>query len=245
MSLVLFSLGVLTCGLAPSMEVFVAGRVVQGLGTGALIVSLYVVVGVVYPARLQPSIFASFAAAWVLPRCSGRRLAALVADVFGWRWVFLGVVALVVLAAALIAPVVPGAAPADAADGDPRPRSRLAWAVARRGGRARRWSCSALRRPRVAAVAAVASVLVALRPLTPRGTLRAGRGLPSVIGTRGLMSARVLLRPGLHRAGAAAALGPHGRPGRDRPDGGRRGVGLDQPAAGAAAASGSPASGRC
>ena len=32
-------------------------------------------------------------------------------------------------------------------------------------------------------------VVVALRPLTPRGTLRAGRGLPSVIGTRGMMSA--------------------------------------------------------
>ena len=57
--------------LAPSMEVLTAGRVVQGLGTGALIVSLYVVVGVVYPAVLQPAVFASFAAAWVLPSLFG------------------------------------------------------------------------------------------------------------------------------------------------------------------------------
>ena len=41
----------------------------------------------------------------------------------------------------------------------------------------------------MAAVPAIVLVLVAVRPLTPRGTLRAGRGLPSVIGTRGLMSA--------------------------------------------------------
>ena len=38
------------------------------------------------------------------------------------------------------------------------------------------------------AVLAMATVVVALRPLTPRGTLLARRGLPSVIGTRGMMS---------------------------------------------------------
>jgi predicted MFS family arabinose efflux permease len=41
----------------------------------------------------------------------------------------------------------------------------------------------------LAAIPAIVLVLVAVRPLTPRGTLVAGRGLPSVIGTRGLMSA--------------------------------------------------------
>ena len=78
-SLVLFSAGVLVCGVAPSMEVLTAGRVVQGMGTGALIVSLYVVVGVVYPTVLQPAVFASFAAAWVLPSLFGPAIAAFVA----------------------------------------------------------------------------------------------------------------------------------------------------------------------
>jgi MFS family permease len=63
-SMALFSLGLLVCGFAPGMEVFVAGRVLQGLGAGAMIVSLYVMVGLIYPARLQPAVFASFAAAW-------------------------------------------------------------------------------------------------------------------------------------------------------------------------------------
>ncbi len=189
-SLALFSLGVLTCGTAPTMEVFVGGRVVQGLGTGALIVSLYVVVGLVYPPDLRPSIFASFAAAWVLPSLFGPGLAVLVSDAFGWRWVFLGVVALVLLAAALLLPVAPALrqAPAEQLDAGSRSASRLGWALVAAvsvlavellgsGGR------------EVLALPAAALVLVALRPLTPARTLLAGRGLPSVIGTRGLMSA--------------------------------------------------------
>ncbi|MGZ5405249.1 MAG: MFS transporter [Nocardioides sp.] len=188
-SLVLFSLGVLACGLAPSMEVFVAGRVVQGLGTGALIVSLYVVVGVVYPVHLRASIFASFALAWVLPSLFGPGIAALVAATVGWRWVFLGVVALVVLAAFLVAPVIPGLH--TDIEGEPAPRSRMVWAgvaavavlgVELLGSQATLLAMGA------AAVALVVA-LVAVRPLTPTGTLRAGRGLPSVIGTRGMMSA--------------------------------------------------------
>ena len=62
------------------MEVLVAGRVLQGLGGGALTVGLYVVVGLVFPAVLQPAVFASFAAAWVLPALFGPALAAFVAD---------------------------------------------------------------------------------------------------------------------------------------------------------------------
>ena len=74
------------------MEVLVAGRVLQGLGGGALTVGLYVVVGLVYAEDQQPAVFASFAAAWVLPSLFGPGLAAAVAHAWGWRWVFLSVV---------------------------------------------------------------------------------------------------------------------------------------------------------
>lgn len=186
-SLFSFTAGVLVCGLAPSMEVLVAGRVVQGLGTGALIVSLYVVVGVVYPAALQPAVFASFAAAWVLPSLFGPGVAALVADVFGWRWVFLGIVALVALAAVLITPVVPTLRRA-ATGTDPVPRSRLLWAAVVAGAVLAVELLGSGATPLLAVVAAVAAV-TALTRLVPRGTLLAARGLPAVIGTRGLMSA--------------------------------------------------------
>ncbi len=188
-SLVLFTLGVLAAGLAPSMEVFVAGRVVQGLGTGALTVSLYVLVGLVYPARLRPAVFASFAAAWVLPSLFGPAIAAVVADAVGWRWVFLGIIGLVVVAAVLVAPVVPGLRATS--ENEPAPRSRMVWAVVASLGVLAvelLGSYAALLGPVLALVALVV-VLAAVRSLTPPGTLRAGRGLPSVIGTRGLMSA--------------------------------------------------------
>jgi MFS family permease len=187
-ALVLFTAGVLVCGLSPSMEVLVAGRVVQGLGTGALIVSLYVVVGVVYPAVLQPAVFASFAAAWVLPSLFGPGVAALVAATVGWRWVFLGIVALVVLAALLIAPVIPTLR--RTADGDPQsvPWSRLAWAALAAVAVLSVEVLGSSDTPWLAVLGGLVAV-AALRPLLPRRTLAAGRGLPAVIGTRGLMSA--------------------------------------------------------
>lgn len=183
-SLGIFTLGMLACGLAPSMGVFVAGRVVQGLGTGALIVSLYVVVGLVYPGRLQPAVFAVFAAAWVLPSLFGPSLAALVARVVGWRWIFLGVIALVAVAAVLVGPAVRGLRSRDR-EHSPDSTRRLAWATVAAGA----VLAVELAGTGVLAVLAGAVAVVALRPLLPRHTLLGGRGLPAVIGTRGLMSA--------------------------------------------------------
>ena len=186
-ALVLFASGLVVCGLAPTMEVLVGGRVVQGLGGGALTVCLYVLVGLIFPEALRPAIFTSFAAAWVLPTLFGPALAAYVADVLGWRWVFLGVVVLVALAATLIVPSLRGL---DArAAGVPASRTRLAWAVAAAV------AVLALEllgsRPGAVAlltIAAAVVVVLALSRLVPAGTLLLHHGLPAVIATRGLLS---------------------------------------------------------
>lgn len=86
-----FVLGLLLCGTAGSMWVFVAGRAVQGLGGGLVIVALYVVIGRAYPERLQPSILAAFAASWVVPSVVGPLAAGTVTEHLGWRWVFVGI----------------------------------------------------------------------------------------------------------------------------------------------------------
>lgn len=187
-SMALFSAGLLVCGLAPSMEVLLAGRVLQGLGGGALTVGLYVIVGLVYPPALRPAVFASFAAAWVLPALFGPGLAALVADVWSWRWVFLGAVALVVVALAMLAPALRGLEPH--AEGTTTPRSRLWWAVL--GAVAvlvLELLGSATGTTAAGALLALALVWVALGRLLPTGTRRAARGLPAVVATRGLLSA--------------------------------------------------------
>jgi MFS family permease len=186
-SMVLFALGLVVCGLAPSMEVLVAGRVLQGLGGGALTVCLYVVVGLCFPSVLQPAVFASFAAAWVLPSLFGPALAAFVAHAAGWRWVFLGVVVLVAAAGFLIAPALRGITPRDGTQ--PTPWGRLAWAVVAAVA-VLALELLGSREGAVAAFAVVALVLVvvSLRRLLPAGSLVGRRGLPAVVATRGLLS---------------------------------------------------------
>ncbi|CUR62545.1 putative major facilitator superfamily (MFS) transporter [metagenome] len=187
-SLVTFSLGLVVCGTASTMEVFVLGRIVQGLGGGLLTVVAYVLVGLVYPQRLQAAIFAAFAAAWVLPALFGPGVAALVASTVGWRWVFLGIVALVAVAAALVTPTA-RRQPVPEAPG-PAAWARLGWSVlAAAAVLALELLGSGTGLTLAAAALAFVLVVVGLRPLLPPGTLTGGRGLPSVIATRGLLAA--------------------------------------------------------
>ncbi len=188
-SSVLFAIGLLVAGTALTMPVLVAGRLIQGLGTGAVTVALYVVVARVYPARLHPSIFAGFAAAWVIPSLIGPFAAGIVTEALSWHWVFLGVVGLVAIATVMVAPALRGlTGPGDGeAPRAPWAFGRIAWAVLAA------FAVLALSLVSeidgiglpLAAVAAVVAI-VAVRPLLPKGTLRARRGLPSVILLRGL-----------------------------------------------------------
>ncbi len=182
----LFATGLLVCGLAPSMDVLVAGRLVQGLGGGALTVTMYVVVGQVFPATLQPAVFASFATAWVLPSLVGPSLAAWVAHLAGWRWVFLGVLGLVGAATVLVLPAVRHST--RTADGPSAGGlGRLGWAVV--AATAVLTLDVAGQRSLVWPVLAAAVVLYAVRWLTPSGMLLARRGLASVVLTRGALAA--------------------------------------------------------
>ncbi|WP_239092316.1 MFS transporter, partial [Streptomyces sp. SID14478] len=99
-----FAAGLVLAGTAGSMWLFVAGRAVQGLGGGLVIVALYVVVSRAYPPRLRPAIMAAFAASWVVPSIVGPLAAGALTEHLGWRWVFLGIPVLVLLPLALALP---------------------------------------------------------------------------------------------------------------------------------------------
>ena len=100
--LALFALGLVVGGTAPDMAVLVAGRAVQGLGAGVVPAVGYVAISRCYPEDSRPRMFAVLSTAWVVPGLIGPAIAALVAAAVGWRWVFLGLIPLVVAAGILV-----------------------------------------------------------------------------------------------------------------------------------------------
>ncbi len=185
----LFVAGLLVAGLATSMPVFVLGRAIQGLGGGAVIVALYVVVGRSYGADLRPRVFAVMSAAWVLPSIVGPVVAGTVADHLTWRLVFLGVPVLVLPAAWLLLPRLAGLDGDGGVEAAPRTghkRAAVAAAVGvtalQEAGHRLDWVGAVL------AVVGVGLLVPALRTLLPRGTVRFASGLPATIGMRGLLA---------------------------------------------------------
>ncbi|TFV65057.1 UNVERIFIED_ORG: MFS transporter [Bacillus sp. AZ43] len=184
----IFAVGLLAGGLSGSMALFVAARAVQGIGGGIISVSLYVVAGRAYPPELRPRLFAAFSAAWVLPALVGPLLAGLLTTHLGWRWVFLGILPLIVVGLALLLPALrrfggPEAAAAPSS-------ARRWWALlAGLGVAALQYAGQRLDVAALAiALAGAGALVLGLPPLIPAGTVRLRRGLPTVIAGRGLLA---------------------------------------------------------
>jgi MFS family permease len=183
-----FAAGLLLAGLAGNMALFVAGRAVQGLGAGVMVVLLYVIAGQAYPPSLRPRLFGAFSTAWVLPALVGPVVAGLVTTHASWRLVFLGLLPLIVVGAVLVvsagrsfpAPEKPAAA---------APARRWWAALAGLGIAALQYAGQRLDLVAVGlAVVGVLALVAGLRPLLPPGTARAVPGLPTVVASRGLLA---------------------------------------------------------
>lgn len=188
----LFALGLLLAGLAGSMAMLVVGRIVQGLGVGALGVALFVATARVVPTALHPRLFALFSSAWVLPAIVGPSIAGWIVDALGWRWLFLGVAGLLLPSAVLILPPLRHARGASTAN---QPRRHLwSWALLASacsvslalGAQAGSFA------PHLV-LASLAGVGLAAARLLPTGALRMAHGLPTVISLRGLNAAAFFL----------------------------------------------------
>jgi MFS family permease len=104
--IVIFAVGLTIAGLAPSMPVLVAGRALQGLGAGAVPSVAYVAIGRCLPERLRAKMMAILSTAWVVPGLAGPALSAEVARLFGWRWVFLGLLPFIAATAPFAIPAL-------------------------------------------------------------------------------------------------------------------------------------------
>ena len=76
------------CTAAPTMELLVAARVLQGLATGALIGTAITSVGLVFDEALRPWVYALVSSVWGLMGIGGPALAAVLVSTLGWRAVF-------------------------------------------------------------------------------------------------------------------------------------------------------------
>ena len=76
------------CAAAPTMELLVAARVLQGLGSGALIGTALTSIGLVYDDAVRPWAYALMSSVWGIMGIGGPALAAVLVSTLGWRAVF-------------------------------------------------------------------------------------------------------------------------------------------------------------
>lgn len=187
LALVLFGAGLLIAGLAPNMGLFVLGRAVQGLGGGAIGAIAYLAINRAYPDHVRASMLALLSGAWVLPALIGPLTASLIAAQFSWRTIFLGLLPLVVLSAAMTVPALGRLR----GHGRPLETSRVPLAVTVAVGAALLLTALQTRQLPLAltlGTLGVCALGIALHRLLPAGTFRVSGALQTGLVIRFLMT---------------------------------------------------------
>ena len=120
-----FGLGSLLCAMAPTMELLLVGRVVQGAAGGLLAGLGYGVINSALPPSLWTKASALVSAMWGVGTLLGPAAGGLFAQFGSWRWAFGVLVAL----SAAIAALVPFALPARSHDGPAVPDRIPVWSL--------------------------------------------------------------------------------------------------------------------
>ncbi|MDZ4717843.1 MAG: MFS transporter [Roseiflexaceae bacterium] len=183
----IFVAGLLLGGFAPSTEILLAGRVVQGLGSGVIGSVSYAIIARGYPESVRPRMLALNSTAWIVPGLIGPAIAGLIGDFVGWRWVFLGLVPIPLLAAALSLRALRSLARQEQGPRDWNgaiTAFQLAFGTALLLiglGQKLPWSVGLV-------AAGIAMSVPALRKLLPEGAFRAAPGLPAAVVCMGFVS---------------------------------------------------------
>lgn len=186
----IFILGLLGAGFAPTMELLLASRFVQGFGAGALNLSFMVVVARAYGLHERAWLISLLSFCWMLPSFVGPPISAWITTRFGWHWVFLGVVPfLVVVSLPGVRPLMELQRRRPEPHANPSPVPVWAAIAAATGVALVQLAGQRLDRPGlVAAVVGLVVLGLGLPRLMPPGFSRLVRGLPAVMTTRGLAS---------------------------------------------------------
>ena len=109
-----FALASVACGLAPTVELLIAGRALQGIGAALLTPGALAVIGSVFPPSERGKAFGAWAGAGALFGMVGPLVGGWLADAADWRFIFWINVPLAVLTALVTLKVVPESRDADA-----------------------------------------------------------------------------------------------------------------------------------
>jgi len=184
-----FLVGLAVGGAASGMVVLVLGRFLQGLGAGVVPAVAYVCVGRGFPVELRPRVFAVMSTAWVVPSLVSPLLASEIAERFGWRWVFLGLIPVTIVVAVIGVPSVATVRTPERDDDHPTTPFGSVLRLALGAGLV--LGGLGLEQLVIGVPVAVVGVLIGLpafRTLTPAGTLRALPALPAAVMTRGVLT---------------------------------------------------------
>ena len=185
--LAIFAVGLVVAATSTTMAQLIAGRLVQGLGSGTIGVSITVCIARLFEPRLRPRMFTYISTAWVLPAFFGPSVSAWLTQRFGWPWVFWAVLPLVAFAAVMVVPSLLALmrAPGPATDGPPATRPPAAlWAAALAAAAVVSLQLAGQRLDTGSILLVVAGVVLlaaSLPNLMPLGFFRFAAGLPAVV----------------------------------------------------------------
>ena len=181
----LFAAGLLVSGLANGMPMVIAGRAIQGFGSGAIGSVVYAAIARAYPSSVTPRMIALVSSAWVVPGLVGPGLAGFVTDALDWRWVFLGIVPPVILMGVAVYPQLARLGAAAPTRVPMRPDASRAFDAVRLaiGSTIVLGSLTVGSLPLAVALGLAGGWLAvaALRHLLPPGALRLAPGRPAVV----------------------------------------------------------------
>ena len=83
-----YAAGALICAASPSMPIFLLGRLIEGLGGGALVSLAFISVERLFERAIWPQLFAVMSAIWGIAAFTGPLFGALIAESLSWRWAF-------------------------------------------------------------------------------------------------------------------------------------------------------------
>lgn len=184
-----FVAGLIIGGVAPSMEVLIAARALQGFGGGVINAVVYATIARAYPDDLKPQMLAVMSSAWVVPGLIGPALAGVIADTIGWRWIFLGLAPIPVLAATMTLPALRSLG---GGTSEPRRWTNVVTAVMLAVGAGLVLAgIGAQSLGLLLVLIGVGGVIggIALQRLLPPGSLVAAYGMPAAVLTAGLLNA--------------------------------------------------------